>query len=102
MKKQMRYTPYFHNYEYRHLLRSSAYMAEWREFKSYPPITFEKLYRKLRKELRRRSLSLDGFSLNHTLTIASVFKFTPQQTIKLIRAYHINSELGHWTWQKIV
>jgi hypothetical protein len=63
-------------------------MAQWKELKSYSPMTFEKLYKKLANEFKRQNLSLNGFSLNHTLTIASIFKFTPQQTITLIGAYH--------------
>lgn len=84
----MRPEPYFHNYEYRHLLRSSSYMGEWKGCRNYPYVTFERLYKNLKRELKRKKLSPSGFSFRHTLTIADVFKFNANQTIDLIRAYH--------------
>ena len=67
------YLPYFHNYEYRHLLRSPDHLQNWTK-KPISAKKFDLLYDNLATELTKKKLKLNGHSKKHTKVIAEVLK----------------------------
>jgi len=78
-------TKWFHNHEYRHLLRDADYMQQWKGHETCQVVWFEKKYTELKKAFQNAGLEVDGFSIHHTAIIASTFKINIK---KLMSAYH--------------
>jgi len=84
-KNEMKITKWFHNHEYRHLLRSPGEYQEFKGLKRHNSVLFNKRYTELKKALKKASLDPSGFSKLHTAIIAKVFKF---DIAYLINVYH--------------
>jgi hypothetical protein len=67
-------TAWFHNYEYRHLLRSPSDYAEWRGLKRVPVKAFERKYSQLKKAFIAAKLPVSGCSPDHDKIISRIFK----------------------------
>ncbi len=74
---------YFHNYEYRHLLRSLGDYKNWTGEKLH--ISWNKAYKAIHDGFVKAGLETAGFSIEHTRIIAKVLRMKPN---KLIKAYH--------------
>jgi hypothetical protein len=86
----MKRTKYFHNYEYRHLLRSPDCYKEFKSLKFCPSIQWwENKYNHIHKEFKNAGLDPNGFSLQHTAIIDKVLKFKG----RLIVIYHENQSI---------
>ncbi len=81
----VKYLPYFHNYEYRHLLRSADYMMEWKKHKKCLVKWFDRKYAELYEAFQVAGLATDGFSIEHSKVIESVFGFKNNE---IVNAYH--------------
>lgn len=61
---------WFHNHEYRHLLRSYGDYKDWGGTKSIKK--FEEAYAEIKKQFKKHQLKTHGFSDEHTIIIARV------------------------------
>lgn len=58
---------YFHNYAYRHLLRSPRAYAEWKQLKRAPSSKWwDSRYNDIYRAFQRENLEPNGFSAKHT------------------------------------
>jgi hypothetical protein len=85
MKNVFKYDGWFHNYEYRHLLRTAYDMGQWKNWKSIQWDWFEKKYEQLYSEFKNAGLEVSGFSVEHSRVIEKVFGFKNNEIVK---AYH--------------
>ena len=75
---------WFHNYEYRHLLRSKGDYEEWKNVER-PKKSWNKLYKQIHDAFLKAGLETDGFSKEHTKIIERILNFKKGY---LIKAYH--------------
>ena len=78
-------TPWFHSYEYRHILRFPDNMSEYKGHKKTQTKWFCRKYTELKKTFLENNLDPGGFSKAHTIIIAKVFKINET---KLLKDYH--------------
>ena len=74
---------YFHNYEYRHLLRGLGDYREWKVDHVKRP--WHKSYKMIHDHFVKAGLETAGFSTAHTTIIAKVLNFDVD---RLINIYH--------------
>ena len=67
-------TDWFHNYEYRHILRSPSDYAEAKGLKRVPVKAFERKYTQLKKAFIAAKLPVSGCSPKHDKIINRIFK----------------------------
>jgi len=76
---------YFHNYTYRHLLRSPGDYQEFKNLKTAPSSKWwDTKYQEIRTAFETAGFPLNGFSIEHTKIIDKILSFKG----KLIKIYH--------------
>ena len=84
--KNWDFIPYFHNYEYRHLLRSAGDYQEFKRLKKAPNQKWwNTKYLKIATAFEQAGLDPSGFSVKHTAIIEKILHF---KAGVLIVAYH--------------
>lgn len=82
-------TQYFHNYEYRHLLRGPGHFADFKNLKRVPTVKWwNRKYNEIFLAFQKAGLPPSGFSMAHTKIIEKVLNFKSEL---LMRAYHHES-----------
>lgn len=80
------FIPYFHNYEYRHLLRSVGDYREFKKLKKSPSVKWwNNKYLQIKAAFEQAGLEVSGFSVKHTKLIEKILYFKPGV---LITVYH--------------